>query len=166
MEAVSRTRLQATALLIIIFAVGTMVGAAVNSVRRPQAETVQPGPGDNPPRREDDRSRRPGGMMLDPRMLDSLSLSVEQRQRIDDILTSRDREIRNLFDPVRAKADTLMRQARKELHAELTVEQRTKLDQMIKERHERWKAQREQRDRNRSSDGKPRTDSAKKSTEK
>ncbi|MEX2284928.1 MAG: hypothetical protein WEE89_20745 [Gemmatimonadota bacterium] len=162
MEAARRTRMQATALLAVIFVAGGMVGFAVNTVAREPQTTVQPGSGDRPPRQNDDRSRRPGGMMLDQFILDSLNLSVEQRGRIDQILSKRDAEIKNIFDPVRARADTIMRLARKELHTQLTVEQRNQLDQIIKVRHERWKAQREQRDRNRSSDGKPRTDSAKK----
>jgi hypothetical protein len=158
--------MQATALLAVIFVAGGMVGFAVNAVSREPEITVQPGSGDRPPRQNDDRSRSRGGMMLDQLILDSLNLSVDQRGRIDQILKARDTEIKNIFDPVRARADTIMRLARKELHAQLTVEQRSKLDQIIKVRHERWKAQREQRDRNRSSDGKPRTDSAKKPTEK
>ncbi len=166
MEAARRTRMQATALLAVIFAAGAMVGAAADAVVREPEVTVQPGSGDRPPRQNDDRTRRPGGMMLDQFILDSLNLSIEQRGRIDQILNSRDAEIKNIFDPVRARADTIMRLARKELHAQLTVEQRSKLDQIIKVRHERWKAQREQRDRSRPSDGKPRTDSAKKPTEK
>jgi hypothetical protein len=163
MESVRRTRLQATALLAIIFTVGTLVGAAVNAATHEPVVSVRPGPGDRPPPRDGDRSRRPGGMPLDIRLLDSLDLSATQRTRIDQILSARDREIQQLFDPVRARADTVMRQARKELHAQLTEPQRAKLDQMIKVRHERYKAQ---RDRNRTSDGKPRTDSAKKPTEK
>jgi Spy/CpxP family protein refolding chaperone len=167
MEGARRTRLQASALLVVTFVVGGLVGAvssrAVNARElQTTEEAVRDSSRDGGSHRNNG-GRRNSSILLEPGVLDQLSVTAEQRERIEAILAKRDQQNRQLFNSIRPRMDTIMQSTRTELQAQLTAEQRTKLSQIIKERHERWKAQ---RDRNRSSDGKPRTDSAKQSTEK
>lgn len=168
MEGARRTRLQASALLVITFVVGGLVGAVSDravSVRASQTpeESVRDSSSRDDRSHRSSSGRRNSSILLEPGVLDQLGVTAEQRERIEAILDKRDQQNRQLFNSIKPRMDTIMQSTRTELQAQLTEEQRTKLSQIIKERHERWKAQ---RDRNRSSDGKPRTDSAKQSTEK
>jgi len=165
MEALRRTRLQATGLLAITFTVGALVGAAVE--RAVKARASDPSSlsqsAQREPDRRGDRDGRGGGrgdrrvpIFLEPQVLDELKITVDQRTRIESILKSRDEQTKLLFEAMKPRMDVVMDSTRREIRALLTQEQRDKLDAIIKERH-----QRREQDKQRH-EGKPRSDSARK----
>ena len=164
MEALRRTRLQATGLLAITFTVGALVGAAVE--RAVKARGNDPAVASQTARREpdrrDDRNGRGGRgdrrvpIFLEPQVLDELKITVDQRTRIEAILKSRDQQTRLLFEAMKPRMDVVMDSTRREIRALMTQEQRDKLDAIIKERHQRREQEKQRHE------GKPRSDSARK----
>src|SRR5687768_3984377 len=163
MEALRRTRLQATGLLAITFTVGALVGAAVERAVKARGNdaAVAQAPQREPDRRGDRNDRGGRGdrrvpIFLEPQVLDELKITVDQRTRIEAILKSRDQQTRLLFEAMKPRMDVVMDSTRREIRALMTQEQRDKLDAIIKERH-----QRREQDKQRH-EGKPRSDSARK----
>jgi Spy/CpxP family protein refolding chaperone len=145
MEPVRRTRLQATGLLAITFVVGGLVGMAsqrVVSAGEPgQPERVAGTPDE---RRDNDRGRRGRpSILLDTLVLDQLATTPAQRTKIQAILAQRDSQSRKLLESIEPSMHQMMEQTRLELRSQLTPEQNTKLDQIIKERIARRREQRE-----------------------
>lgn len=144
-ESPRRTRLLASALLIMTFVVGALVGAAGNrllSAREPDRRAGAAASERESTDRERDR-RGPRGRMVDPRLLDEIGVTAQQRARIDAILELRDREAKLLWKDMEPRINAVVKQARGEVRAELTAEQVQKLDSLIAERRARWRQNRE-----------------------
>lgn len=158
-----RTRLLASGLLGVTFMVGALVGAAGDrllTAEQESAATVQPA-APREPRNERERNRSPrGSILLDPNVLEQLGTTAEQREKIHAVLARRDQEAKRIYQAMKPELDAMMKETREELRAQLTAEQRTRLDQIIEERRAQWRA-----NRARESSSKTPTDSAKRHPE-
>jgi Spy/CpxP family protein refolding chaperone len=106
-----------------------------------------------------DRPGRHGPRSPLDRMARDLDLNPSQRAAFDSILDARRKQMRQLFDPIRPKMDSLMEIGKtmgdtthEQLRRVLTAEQRVKFDRMHAESkkrgaeaRERWDSDREKR---------------------
>src|SRR5688572_7772856 len=159
-----RTRLLASGLLVVTFAVGALAGAAGDRLltAEPKAEVAPVTKADSTrSERERDRNRgRRGSILLDPKVLEELGTTVEQRQKINTVLERRDQEAKRIFNEMQPRLDAMMQQTRDELRAQLTPAQLTRLDEIINERRARW-----EKNRSNGNQSKSPMDSAKKHPE-
>jgi hypothetical protein len=70
---------------------------------------------------------------LRTRLAEDLALDATQRAQVDSILDRRTARTRALIDPIRPQLDSAMEQARQEIRAVLTDEQRPKFELMVRE---------------------------------
>ena len=140
-----RTRLLASGLLAITFAAGALVGAAGDRLLATEQKPALD-PVDSVARQEpkSERKERPprGSMLLDPKVLEELGTTAEQRARIHAILERRDQDAKHIFEKIKPELDAMMKASREEIRAQLTAEQVKKLDQLIQERRARHSRER------------------------
>jgi Spy/CpxP family protein refolding chaperone len=128
-----RARLMGIIMLVMMFGVGALVGAA--TMRVVDAEEA--------PRLKRAQSAD------EPDLLDRLSLSPEQRAQVDAILERRRAEMEEFWDVHRPTLRAIADSARAELRAVLTPEQRRIEEQFMEERRQHGgKKERERRERN------------------
>ncbi len=150
-ESPGRTRLLASGLLVLTLAAGALGGVATERALNAR----QPGR-TQAPRAQNGRDReRPGGripsIFLDTLVFGRIGATSEQRQNIEAILARRDREASALWAQIGPSLDSMVKQTRGEIRAQLSAEQLAKLDQIFKERYEKHR-----RDRQRNEENKPR----------
>src|SRR5262245_3434831 len=155
-----RIRLLASALLVLTFVVGGLVGAATERVVRGREP-------DQPPisttdstaqrsRPERGRPRGPRSILLDPAVLDQLGVNDKQRKAILGLLAQRDTALQKLWGEMEPRMNAirtefeprfgaLMQKSRADVRAQLDEGQEKILDQLIKER----RAERDKKNQNR-----------------
>jgi hypothetical protein len=159
-----RTRLLASGLLAVTFAVGALVGAAgerLIAAREPSREQEQTARTAEERNRGRGASARGGSIFLEPGVFDQIGATPAQRKTIQDILAHREQGAKSIWREFEPRMEAMMDSTRGEIRAQLTQEQQTKLDQIIRERRARMKEQRGHRD----GDTKSKADSTKKKTE-
>jgi hypothetical protein len=126
-----RTQLLASGLLIVVFAVGCLVGAATDRVlnAREPNEPVSSAAKSQAKRRDG----KPHGSMIDARMLSEIALTSAQRLVIDSILDIREREAKKLWREWVPRFNAMMEQTRGQVRAQLTADQIKQLDELIEE---------------------------------
>jgi Spy/CpxP family protein refolding chaperone len=149
-ESPYRTRLLASGLLALTFAVGALAGAATDRAVSSTKPRTEQRPSTNV-RDNGQMTRRQPSVFFSPGVFDSLGATPQQRQAIEAILDRRDREANALFTQIKPSLDAMRRQTWGEMKAQLTPDQLTKLEQIIKDRRERW-----QKERQHTQDNKPR----------
>ncbi len=112
LESLGRLRLQAVILLLVVFVIGALTGAAIERTRRPRP----PGP---PPREG-----------LSPAMRDELRLTAAQNQRVDAILAGSRRRTDVVLDRFLPQLRALTDSIRTEVRAVLTPEQQEIFDRL------------------------------------
>lgn len=113
LESLGRMRLQAILLLVVIFAIGGITGAALERTRT----TRRPPP--LPPA---------GSHGLPPELRDKLSLTHEQDQRIEAILENNRTRVDAVLDQFLPRLRAVRDSVREEVRAQLTPEQRAVFD--------------------------------------
>ena len=157
-ESPRRTRLLASGLLVLTFAVGALAGAATlkatDSDRRPRQErgSNREGRGNNSDNRYN--TRRQPSVFFQSGIFDSLGATPQQKQAIEAILDRRDREVNALYAQIRPSVEAVRKQTWGEMTAQLTAEQQGKLKQIMDDRRERWQKDRQQH--NQDNNNKPR----------
>lgn len=155
---VQRTRLLASGLLAITFVAGALVGAAGDRLLTAETQEEQP---TAPPQTEQQREREPakrnsrGSILLDPKVLEELGTTADQRAKINAILERRDQEAKRIYEKMEPEMVAMMKQTREEIRAQLTADQLKRLDQLIDERRARWR-----QNRNNAPQSKPQGDSS------
>ena len=130
-NSVHRTQLLASALLIVVFAVGCLVGAATDRVLSAREPT---GPASSAVQAaEKRRDAKPHYSMIDARMLNEISLTSAQRLVIDSILDIREREAKKLWREWVPRFNAMMEQTRGQVRKQLTPDQNKQLDELIEE---------------------------------
>lgn len=128
----NKTRLLGIAMLVLTFVVGALSGAALDRllvaepVPAPAVVTPAPTPAsDEEPER---RSRR--GRPSERDIFDQLDLTVEQREKIDEILDRRRAQLDAFWAETRPKVHSLVESTRADIRAILTPEQRAEYDRL------------------------------------
>lgn len=123
----SRPRLLGMLLLITTFLVGALAGAAFQRVLGAGEPTpsVSPRPFSPP-----ERHPRPD-------IFDRIGVSAEQRERIDEILERRHKELDGFWAEAGPRMRAIVDSTRAEIHALLTPEQREEMQRIRAERRER-----------------------------
>lgn len=125
-----RARLVGLGVLVAAFLAGAGLGAAVDravSVGDVQTETA----GDESDDADDDRGRHGTDI------LDRLSLSPEQRARVDRIMSRKRSELEAFWDTAGPRLRGITASARTEIRGVLTPAQRAEYDRLLAERHAR-----------------------------
>jgi hypothetical protein len=135
-NSVRRTQLLASGLLVVVFAVGCLVGAATDRVLNAR-EPNEPAPSKSQGKHRDEK---PHHSMIDARMLNEISLTSAQRLVIDSILDIREREAKKLWREWVPRFNAMMEQTRGQVRKQLTPDQVKQLDVLI----EQHRAQRKQ----------------------
>ncbi len=112
LESLGRLRLQAVILLLVVFVIGALTGAAIERTRRPRP----PGP---PPREG-----------LSPAMREELQLTAVQSQRVDEILASSRHRTDAVLDGFLPQLRALTDSIRAEVRTVLTPEQQEIFDRL------------------------------------
>jgi uncharacterized membrane protein len=110
LESLGRVRLQALIILVAVFVIGGLTGAAIDRARHPR-----------PP-------ARPPGQGLPPHLREKLALSTEQDRRIEEILASYRPRTDALFDRIMPSVHALTDSMRTEIRAVLTAAQQAIFD--------------------------------------
>lgn len=131
---VQKTRLLASGLLAITFVVGALVGAAGERVLTAR----EPKPVEQQVKKQDGPGRRPRGagrsIFLEPGVFDQIGATAQQRAAIEQILQRREQGARRLWGEFGPRMNAMMDSTRGEIRANLTEEQRKKLDALIEEK--------------------------------
>jgi Spy/CpxP family protein refolding chaperone len=122
----------ATFLLVLAFLVGLVAGVLVErtlfgrSLLASQAEApaVVLSPGGE--------RREPGGADRE-QLAQDLGLTLEQRQRVDEVLDEQQRQIHEIMRSTRPQTRAVLRETRAQIEAVLTAEQRVRWEQMMAE---------------------------------
>jgi len=136
-----RTRLVATLMLAVTFAVGALAGAAgerLLSARKPD-ET-------NHSSSRSNRGGR-GSILLEPGVFDLLAATQEQRTEITAMIARRDSQVVQIWDGVEPRLEEVFHRSRRDLRLVLDANQELKLDSLLADRRARWKQNREMRQR-------------------
>ena len=153
-ETPRRARALASGLLIVTFVVGALFGAAGDRVLSAgESQVLESKPAVDPqgePRREAEREKRGsrGSIMLDPKVLDELGTTPEQRAKINALLARRDQETKRIWEEMKPRFDTVMSESRIEIRSQLNADQLKKLDAIIAQRQAERKARHEQNRKN------------------
>lgn len=121
LESLGRLRLQALLILLVVFAIGALAGAAFE-----RAGGRRPGPGQGPP---PERMRG-----LPPDLRERLDLQPEQARRIEQLLDRNRARTDAVLDQYLPQLRALTDSLRAEVRAELTPAQREIFDRLEKER--------------------------------
>lgn len=122
MVTAKRARLMGMLVLVLMFAVGALTGAATMRVTGNEAE---------PRAREESRERRPG-------LFDRLDLTPEQRVQVDAIMERRRKELDAFWEEHGPQLRAVMDSARAEVRGVLTPEQREIEEQFRAERRRHY----------------------------
>ena len=105
----------------------------------------------HPPRsananRQAQQPSSPGGFRLDllRRWESELSLTAEQKERIDAIIRQGQERTRKLMEPVRPQLQEEVRKAKAAFRDALTPEQQTRFDELLKQEQHPWENRRPQ----------------------
>jgi Spy/CpxP family protein refolding chaperone len=142
-ESPTRTRLLASALLVLTFIVGALAGVTTDRAfysNVPDTLQARPRTGG---RGDRSTTRRQPSVFFQAGVFDSLSATTEQRRAIEAILARRDREANALYDQIKPSLDSMRRRTWGEMKAQLTPEQLATLNRIMKERRERWRNDRQ-----------------------
>jgi hypothetical protein len=172
-----RTRLLASALLVLTFVVGGLVGAATERVLRGREPDQPPISTTERNRPERSRPRGPRSILLEPTVLDQLGVNDKQRSAILALLAQRDTALQQLWgemepriNAIRAEFEprfgAMMQKSRADVRAHLDARQQKILDQLIQVRIQERRAERAKQNQNRNGpDPRASPDSGKMKTE-
>ncbi|HSR16121.1 MAG TPA: periplasmic heavy metal sensor [Gemmatimonadales bacterium] len=128
MNAMKQSRLKAVGLLLAVFALGALAGAAGRSwAEHGQAERS------TPPRVRE-------GFLT--RMTTQLELTEAQQDSIRDILRRHDPAMDSMWSEVRPRFDSLRTVVRSEIRAQLSPDQVEKYNQMLEQREQEYRQRR------------------------
>src|SRR5262245_1263660 len=119
-----RTRLLASGLLLLTFAVGGLAGAATDRAIRKAESNRSHNEQSNGREARNNRdnqynTRRQWSVFFSPGIFDSLGATPQQKQAIEAILDRRDREVNALYAQIRPSVEAVRRQTWAEMKAQL-----------------------------------------------